>query len=148
MIDPQRSDYPQSDLSERILGVMVNPLAAQAAGEDTTSGEPPPRGRLVVVGNGEFARDGWVRNAQENVTFVLNAVDWLAQDEDMISIRSKNRNPPALAFESETTRDLVKYSNVAGIPLLIVLAGVARMFRRRRSTKRVYAPLARRPEEP
>jgi ABC-2 type transport system permease protein len=143
MVNPQRSDYPQTDLSERILGVMVNPLAAQATGQDTTSGAEPPRGRLVVVGNGEFARDGWVRNAQENLTFVLNAVDWLAQDEDMISIRSKNRNPPALAFESDTTRDFVKYSNVAGIPLLIVLAGVARMFRRRRSTKRVYAPLDR-----
>jgi ABC-type uncharacterized transport system involved in gliding motility auxiliary subunit len=76
------------------------------------------------------------------VIFVLNAVDWLVQDEEMISIRSKNRAPPSLVFESATIRDFVKYSNVAGIPLLIVLAGIVRMWSRRRSTKRVYVPLA------
>ncbi|MEJ2238047.1 MAG: hypothetical protein P8X82_07100, partial [Gemmatimonadales bacterium] len=58
-------------------------------------------------------------------------------------IRSKNRTPPSLVFESATTRDFVKYSNVAGIPLLIVIAGVVTMLRRKRSMKRVYAPVAR-----
>jgi ABC-type uncharacterized transport system involved in gliding motility auxiliary subunit/ABC-type transport system involved in multi-copper enzyme maturation permease subunit len=143
MVTPQRSDFPQTDLAERILGVTVNPVVAQAAEQDTTSGEDSPRGRLIVVGNGEFARDGWIRNAQENLTFVLNGVDWLVQDEELISIRSKNRTPPSLVFESATTRDFVKYSNVAGIPLLIVIAGVVTMLRRKRSMKRVYAPVAR-----
>jgi ABC-type uncharacterized transport system involved in gliding motility auxiliary subunit len=142
MVDPQRDDYPQTDLAERLVGVMVNPLADEATDRDTVPTGAPPRGRLIVVGNGEFARDGWIRNAQENVIFVLNAVDWLVQDEEMISIRSKNRAPPSLVFESATIRDFVKYSNVAGIPLLIVLAGIVRMWSRRRSTKRVYVPLA------
>lgn len=143
MVTPQRSDFPQTDLSERIVGLMVNPVAAEAAERDTTPGEDSPRGRLIVVGNGEFARDGWIRNAEENLTFVLNGVDWLVQDEELISIRSKNRTPPSLVFESATTRDFVKYSNVAGIPLLIVIAGVVTMLRRQRSMKRVYAPAAR-----
>jgi len=77
-----------------------------------------------------------------NAIFVLNAVDWLAQDEALISIRSKNRAPPTLVFESTTLRDFVKYSNVAGVPFLIMLVGAIRMLRRKQAKSRVYVPLA------
>ncbi len=83
-----------------------------------------------------------MRNALQNVVFVLNAVDWLAQDEGLIAIRSKDRTPPPLVFESGVVRDFVKYGNVAGVPLLIVVAAVIRLWRRRQLTQRRYEPLA------
>jgi ABC-type uncharacterized transport system involved in gliding motility auxiliary subunit/ABC-type transport system involved in multi-copper enzyme maturation permease subunit len=145
MIMPQRpaEDYGQEDLRSRLVAVMVNPLAADVDESESGDSMLIPRGRLIVVGNGEFARDNWVRNAAGNVVFVLNAVDWLAEDEALISIRSKNRAPPTLVFESSAVRDLVKYFNVAGIPILIVLVGGIRMWRRKQATRRVYRPLAR-----
>ena len=67
---------------------------------------------------------------------------WLAQDDALIAIRSKNRAPPPLVFTSGATRRAVKYGNVFGVPLLLVVAGVLRLWRRRQTTRRTYQPLA------
>ena len=148
-VDPRRTNFPQDRLASRLVGVMVNPAAAEgtASQTETTDGEEtaavPPRGRLVVIGNGEFATDQWVRNAPQNMTFVLNAVDWLAQDEGLIGIRSKDRSPPPLVFGSAAARDFVRYGNVIGIPLLIIVAAIFRLLRRRQTMRQEYSPLSR-----
>lgn len=128
MVDPSQ-DYPTTDLASRILAVQV--LSPDSAA-----------GRLVVVGNAIFASDEFLQRSPENLAFALNAVDWLAQDEALIAIRAKDRRPPPLLFESEGLRDAVKYVNVAGLPLLIGLAGLVRLVRRRRSALLPYRPLA------
>ena len=130
LLDPQRQ-FPGDSLATRLLAVLVNPLAAgDSAG---------PRGRVVVVGNDEFASDRHVRSAPENLVFVLNAVDWLAQDEALIAIRSKDRRPPPLGLATRG-RNGVKYANVVGLPVLLALGGLGRLLQRRRGTKRVYVP--------
>jgi ABC-type uncharacterized transport system involved in gliding motility auxiliary subunit len=126
-------DFPQADLKPRLLAVMVNPEPAGDGGK--------ARGRLVVVGSLDFATDRFVRTAPENLAFTLNAVDWLAQDEELISIRSKDRRPPPLLFESPALREGVKYANVVGLPLLVGVLGVIRLLRRRRRTREPYRPL-------
>ncbi len=128
MVDPSQ-DYPTTNLGRRILAVQVTPT-------DTAAG------RLVVVGNAIFASDEFLQRSPENLAFVLNAVDWLAQDEALIAIRAKDRRPPPLLFQSETTRDVVKYFNVAGLPFLIGLAGALHLVRRRRAALTPYRPLA------
>jgi len=75
------------------------------------------------------------------VAFALNAIDWLAQDEALLQIRSRESRPPAIAFSSNGMRDLVKYFNVIGLPALLALAGVLRLARRKRLTTAVYRPL-------
>ncbi len=140
-IDPQRSQFPQDSLDVRLVAVLVNPAAAEGDKDEDSDDQLStilPSGRLVVIGNGEFASDQWVRNAPRNVVFVQNAVDWLAQDEGLISIRSKNRTPPGLLFTSDLTRELVKYSNVIGVPLILMFWAVVRLWRRRVMTRRVY----------
>jgi ABC-type uncharacterized transport system involved in gliding motility auxiliary subunit len=100
----------------------------------------------VVIGSAIFASDDFVQRSPENLVFALNVVDWLAQDEALIAIRAKDRRPPALVYTSTAVRDLVKYVNMIGLPLLIALAGVVRLVRRRRFTTQSYRPLATRPE--
>src|SRR5437870_8011373 len=133
-LDPSRA-FSRDSLRSRLVALLVTPLP-----RDTTNGAL--RGRLVVVGSADFASDRYARNSPENLVFVENAIDWLAQDEALIGIRSKNRAPPPLVFTSAATRSAVKYGNVIGVPVLLVLAGVLRLWRRRQLTRRTYRPLA------
>jgi ABC-type uncharacterized transport system involved in gliding motility auxiliary subunit/ABC-type transport system involved in multi-copper enzyme maturation permease subunit len=126
-IDP-RADFPRADLSRRLLGVVVTP-------------KDSARGRAVVVGSSDFASDRFVQFAPENLALVLNAIDWLGQDQELIAIRSKNRQPVPLVFETSLERELAKYANLIGLPLLVALAGVVHLLRRRRRTREPYRPL-------
>lgn len=139
LIHPQR-DFPRDSLAERVLAALVLPPDSGAAGGDGDGEAPggPSRGRLVVVGNAEFVSDRYLGSAPEGLVFALNAVDWLAQDDALIAIRSKSRQPPPLRFESEVLRDLVKWGNVAGVPLLLIVAGSVRLWRRRQRTRLTY----------
>ena len=125
MIDPSQ-EFPTTNLAQRILAVQVAPKDSKA--------------RLVAVGNGIFASDDFLRRSPENLAFALNAVDWLAQDEALMSIRSKDRSPPPLLFSSNAVRDVVKYFNLIGLPLLIALAGAVHLVRRRRLAATPYRP--------
>jgi hypothetical protein len=131
-INPMR-EWPSDSLRSRLLAVQVNGLAG-----DTTAGDPATRvrGRIIAVGSTDWATDNFL--APENVTFALNAIDWLAQDVDLITIRSKDRTPPKLVFESPTVQDGVKYANLVGIPVLLVLFAGVRLFRRRQQQTRPY----------
>lgn len=129
LIVPQR-EFPTDSLGVELLAVQVNPLAADSVGE--------MKARLIVVGNSDFVTDRFAEQGSPNLNFVLNAVDWLAQDEALMTIRAKNRRPPPLVWESDAKRDFVKYANVAGVPILIVLAAVLRLLGRRAVIARKY----------
>jgi ABC-type uncharacterized transport system involved in gliding motility auxiliary subunit/ABC-type transport system involved in multi-copper enzyme maturation permease subunit len=139
LLSPQQ-DFPQRDLASRVLAVQVNPRAGTRA----SGGSDPDtaRGRLVVVGDEDFASDRYVQNEPANAVFVQNAIDWLAQDDALIAIRSKNRTPAPLVYTSTGLRLAVRYANLIGVPLLIIVFGALRLVRRRRLTRRPYRPLA------
>jgi len=107
------------------LGVRV--VAASIVPEEGDSS-----GRMIVVGDASFAEAQYIRANPGNLLFLANAIDWLAQEEALISIRSKDRTPPALAFSSDASRNLLKWGNLIGVPLLFVLAGLLRVSGRRR----------------
>lgn len=132
-LDPARQ-FSRDSLQRRTVALLVNPL-----GRDTTNA---PRGRVVVVGSADFASDRYARNSPENLVFVQNAIDWLAQDDALIGIRSKNRAPPPLVFTSTLLRGVAKYGNLIGVPLALILAALLRLWRRQQTTRRVYRPLA------
>lgn len=120
MIEPTR-DYPRDSLAPRLVAVQVAPESDSA------------RGRLIVVASSQIVTGNFAQAG--GGAFVLNAIDWLAQDEALIAIRSKDTRPPAIAFESQAARDAVKYANVIGVPALTALAGLAHLARRRRRTR-------------
>jgi ABC-type uncharacterized transport system involved in gliding motility auxiliary subunit/ABC-type transport system involved in multi-copper enzyme maturation permease subunit len=126
-IDPGR-DFARTGLGRQLVAAMVTP-------KDSS------RGRAVVVGSTDFSTDRFVQNAPENLAFALNAVDWLAQDEELISIRSKDRSPVPLVFKSAVEREGAKYANLIGLPVLVALFGVTHLVRRRRRTREPYRPM-------
>lgn len=130
---PQQ-EFSQQNLAPRILAVAVAPAASGAAAA--------PKGRLIVIANDDFANDRYAQNQAANIVFVENAIDWLAQDDALIAIRSKDRSPPPLVFPSTAVKVAVRYGNLIGIPFAIVLFGAGRLMRRRRLTRQAYRPLA------
>lgn len=121
-VEPTR-DYPQTGLASKILAVQVAPETAK---------NPSAHGRVIVVGSPELLANGLADHAPQNMAFVLNAIDWLSQDESLIAIRSRNTTPPELAFDSAAKRAGVKYANMVGVPVLVGLFGMVRLTRRRR----------------
>jgi ABC-2 type transport system permease protein len=97
------------------------------------------RGRLVVVGDADFLADQFVRSNPQNLIFAANALDWLAQDEILIRIRSKHRTPPILAFKSQLMGNLLKWGNLVGVPLLFAVVGLVRISGRSRRAMRRWA---------
>jgi ABC-type uncharacterized transport system involved in gliding motility auxiliary subunit/ABC-type transport system involved in multi-copper enzyme maturation permease subunit len=131
----QASLDPSQNWSQTNLGTQL--LAASVAVAGKTESKS---GRVVVVGSADFIADRFARRAPDNLALALNSVDWLAQDEALIAIRSKDRRPPALVFPSEAAREAVKYANVIGVPALVALAGLIRLIRRRRKTRQPWRP--------
>jgi ABC-2 type transport system permease protein len=128
ILPDQNWDTPREELGVRTVAVAVDPGAADADSESSGT----PRGRMIVVGDASFLESQFARANPQNVLFAANAIDWLAQDESLIRIRSKNRTPPSLVFTSDWSRNFMKWGNLLGVPLLFVLFGVWRVTGRRR----------------
>ncbi|RMH12066.1 MAG: hypothetical protein D6701_14025 [Gemmatimonadetes bacterium] len=114
--------------------------AGAGPGEAADGGVDPERpaltGRMVVVGDATFLEDQFVGANPQNLAFAANALDWLLQDEALISIRSKNRRPPQLVFSSEAQKAALKWISLIGVPLLYALVGFVRVSGRQRRAQR------------
>ena len=138
---------PQFDWNSIAADLRPQPMAAailpRQSGTVAEDSGVPAGGRLVLVGDADFASNRFLGGEAGNIVFLTNAVDWLAQDESLIQIRSKLRSAPPLLYSSEFMRDAAKYGNLIGIPLLFVLIGAWRLARRRRLQTRKYKSAGR-----
>lgn len=121
----QTFETDESKLSNQLIAVAITPKPSNASF----------KGRLIVVGDSDFLSDQFIQNASNNLAFAQNALDWLAADESLIHIRSKDAIAAPLVFQTDSQKAAIKYLNLIGIPILITLAGVVRIFLRRRKSK-------------
>ncbi|MGH9517743.1 MAG: GldG family protein, partial [Terriglobales bacterium] len=109
-------------------GNKKGPLTIAVAGTYNT-GKQDSQGRFVVIGS-----SGWVANGfipfDGNGDLALDAVNWLASDEDLISIRPK---PPENRRVSMTQRQFnaVLVTSQFILPLIVVVAGFGVWWKRR-----------------
>lgn len=133
-VDPQRDfrlSVTPEDLADHALAASVRPRVAEGGATDSLW-------RVVVIGDSDFLSDEFVRSSPENIAFAMNALDWLAQDEALIAIRSRAAAPRPLVFSSEAQRAFIKWGNLLGVPLAIVLWGAVRMWKRRARQRWVF----------
>jgi len=90
-------------------------------------------GRLVVVGDSDFIRDNFLRNNPDNLVFFQNLVDSLSLDQDLINIRSKGIADRPIKELSDMTKAAVRYLNIFGLTVIVIIFGLIRYFLRRRS---------------
>jgi ABC-type uncharacterized transport system involved in gliding motility auxiliary subunit len=105
--------------------------AAGAGGAAPSGGGRRPRARIVVVGSSSLASNQFI-GAQGNRDFFLNAVSWLAEDEDLLSVRAKDaRQQPILLTSAQS--QLVFWLPVVVLPGVMALLGIGVVVKRRRS---------------
>ena len=104
-----------------------SPSATPVPAEQTA---PVDKGRLVVIGNSEFATNAYAGQVAGNRDFFVNSINWLAEDEDLISIRAiPNESPPILL--TNQMQGLLLLTTVVFIPLAVLLTGLTVWWQRR-----------------
>jgi len=104
------------------------PFTMAAAGTYNT-GQPSKQGRFVVVGNSGWASNGFIR-FNGNRDLALNMTNWLASDEDLISIRPKEQDDRRITV-SRSQMAMIGWVSVILMPLIVIVAGIAVWWRRR-----------------
>ncbi len=104
------------------------PLTLAAAGTYNT-GKENSQGRFVVIGGSSWAANRFI-NFNGNNDLALNAVNWLASDEDLISIRPKPEDDRRITM-TKAQMNLVRATSQFVLPLIVVVAGVAVWWKRR-----------------
>ena len=116
------------------LGAAVSAPATEgtAAAPATDGGkndEPKRETRMAVIGDSDFASNGLL-GAGRNADLFLNAINWLAQQEDMIAIRPRDPEDRRITLTAEQ-QTRIFWITIFIIPGLILLAGVQTWWRRR-----------------
>lgn len=140
MFDPlqqyKREDFTEHaiPLAAMVYGQFKSFFAGKEVPKDTSAGADTasrktipmsPASRIVLVGDGDFARDQYLGN-RDNLTFFANMVDYLVDDAGLITIRTKDVSTPPLEQVSDGTKKMLKYGNLVAPPLLVLGYGLFR----------------------
>jgi ABC-type uncharacterized transport system involved in gliding motility auxiliary subunit len=105
--------------------------------------------RILVVGNTEFATAFLgVSNGVHNLDFLVQAADWLCNDDDIIGIRSRESQSGRLdrIIDPEKRAAAMKFTrivNVYLVPALVIIAGIFLALRRRQRARVQASPKER-----
>jgi ABC-type uncharacterized transport system involved in gliding motility auxiliary subunit len=104
------------------------PATPPAAGQ-ASSPPPRPETRLVVIGDSDFAANDAI-GFQANRDFLGNAISWLAQQENLISIRPTPPNDRRVTVDANGFR-VIALLLLVGVPGMVLAMGVHTWWRRR-----------------
>jgi ABC-type uncharacterized transport system involved in gliding motility auxiliary subunit len=125
-------DFDKGDVQGPVsLGVAVSaPVGGTPPTPPTeTPDAPKPESRLVVIGDSDFAANGTL-GFSGNRDMFLNIVNWLAQQENLISVRPRDPQDRRITLTAGQDR-FIFWLTVLVIPGFILLGGVQTWWRRR-----------------
>ncbi|MDH3650597.1 MAG: Gldg family protein [Saprospiraceae bacterium] len=96
------TDFPQGDLA----------MGAILEGIDNS--------RLIVVTDGSFPISGQRGQNPDNVSLMVNSIDWLSDDTGLIGLRTKGVTSRPIEDLEDGQRSFIKYLNFL-LPLILVL---------------------------
>lgn len=93
------------------------------------TGDSAKEARLVVIGDSDFATNQF-ETMQRNGDLFLNSIGWLAQEEDLISIRPKSPMSRQITL-TEAQSSALYLAGTYLLPLVVICAGFAVWLKRR-----------------
>lgn len=126
-LNPQQQ-FVQKNVGKKTLAVSVNGKISSPYNDQSVE-----FGRLIVVGDSDFVKEKIAPQNSDNLVFFQNLIDSLSLDEDLISIRSKGVLDRPLQELTDSEKALMRYGNVFGITIIVVIFGLFRYYSRRRS---------------
>jgi ABC-type uncharacterized transport system involved in gliding motility auxiliary subunit len=112
-------------VARRDQGEKVGPLPLAMAAEKpaTGDGKRTDHARLVVAGDGDFFSDKYLQLGG-NRDFAMNALGWLAEQEDRITIRPRSREA-SLVMLTQAQATALKFLSVDVLPVGLLGLGLA-----------------------
>jgi ABC-2 type transport system permease protein len=118
----------------------IDMSAVVTEGATIRKGKP---GRIFIIGTSAILQDNVIdeEGKTPNSQFVMNVVDYLNGKEDIAVMRSKTQQFNPLDEVSPAVKTTIKTANIAGLPVLVVIAGVlvwSRRAARKRMIQRIF----------
>ncbi len=90
-------------------------------------------GKIFLMASSEMLKDNILDEAgrSPNAVFILNVLDYLNNHQDIAMMRSKEQRFNPLADLSPMAKTGIKSLNIAGLPVLVVIAGLVVWLRRK-----------------
>ncbi len=145
---PDPSQMSSFDLAVLLEGKMTSYFSGENVPGSLQNSDGKVRGgiiqkaakpvRLIVAGTSEIAGRNTIdpEGKRPNAIFMHNAVDYLTGNYNIPEMRSKGLSFNPIEETGEGTKLALKVINIAGLPLLVILAGVinwrVRIIRKRR----------------
>jgi ABC-2 type transport system permease protein len=98
------------------------------------------KARIILVGDSDFATDNFTGSGSDNMIFFQNIADGLTLDSDLINIRAKSATERPIKTLDNTTKNFVRYINIFGITVIVLIVGLLRYFLRRRNKVKKERP--------
>ncbi|MCL4384037.1 GldG family protein [Patescibacteria group bacterium] len=137
MIYTSSRSWTSSDLSN------LSPLAKSTMGTDLSK-KPvaalvTDNARLAVVGDADFIKDQFASNDQNNLALAFNLIDYLSQDESLLSIRAKTIQNPPLQSLNDKTIQIIRGGAISAPLILLGLIGLLSAMIRKKKQSSIYA---------
>ena len=116
-------------VSVTVNGDAGNELETEEAAEEENDAPSPPQTRVAVFGDSDFASNSAI-GIQGNRDLALNAINWLAKQEDLISIRPRDPEDRRITMTADQ-QFRVQMIALLIIPGVVLGTGVYTWWRRR-----------------
>jgi ABC-type uncharacterized transport system involved in gliding motility auxiliary subunit len=98
-------------------------------GSDEKEKKHGKEARVVVVGDSDFASNNYFQQ-QRNGDLFLNTVSWLAEDEDLISVRPKSQENRSISL-TRANSSVLFWMTLVLLPGSALISGILVWLRRR-----------------
>lgn len=126
---PENIPY-RTNSGVKSLGVILSKATSSALGDKLSDNS-----NLIVLGDADFIKDEYVSKDRANLVLMQNLVDYSLLDNSYANIRVKNISFRPIKELKDFDRKLVRYVNLFGVSVIVVIAGGIRYWFRRKTKK-------------